>query len=355
MYRGTCKIRMKREKKQRRNKIAMLVSKDINSQTDSGKPKKNIISLTIKNLGGIGPIYPIIILCLFLSIVSPYFLTLANIRNVLLQSSVLIVLAIAETIIIITGGIDLSVGSSVALITSLIAGFSAYGIGLSLIGSLLIGTFIGFLNGFMVSRLKLPAFIATLGSMGIVRGVALLYTNGLTLRIHIEGLKFFGSGSIGSVPIAVIISLILWFIFQICFTRTCFGRYTYAVGGNMEAARLAGINVYKHLLIIYTLAGLLASIAGVMEAGRIGAGSAIAGQGYELDAIAATVIGGTSLKGGRGTIIGSVLGAVLIGILRNGLSLLNISSFWTQITVGALIILAVTFDIFKERRRLSSF
>jgi ribose transport system permease protein len=289
----------------------------------------------------------LLLIMLVLSILSPQFLTVDNLLTVGLQMAPRAILAIGQVMIIIAAGIDLSVGSVMALagvVTSLCL-VAECNLFLAIAAGILTATFCGFLNGLLIGRGKLPPFIATLGMMGIARGIALIITGGVPLFGFPESFTQFSSARIGDVfPVPVLLVLILGALGYFLLAKTQFGRYIYAVGGNYETTRLSGVNVTRLLVLIYTLAGMLYGIGSLVETSRLSTGQPTAGTGYELDVIAACVIGGTSLSGGSGSVIGALLGALMIGFLRNGCNLLNISNFWQQVAIGAIIVVAVFID-----------
>ncbi len=290
-------------------------------------------------------------LCVVLSFLSPYFLTVNNLLNVLLQASINLIVAIGMTFVITSGGIDLSVGSIVALAGIIMALALNAGTGLLLacLAALVVGAGIGAGNGLLITRFRLPPFIVTLGTMSIVRGMALIISDGRPVYgLPQEQLRII-SGSIGPVPIPVIIAAIVAVIAYFVMNHTTIGEYTVAIGGNEEAARLSGINVKRFKVIIYGISGLMCGLAGIILTARLSAAEPIAGALYELDAIAATVIGGTSLMGGQGSITGTVVGALLMSVLRNGLNLLNIQSYYQQVVIGTVIIAAVALDMLRKR------
>ena len=311
----------------------------------------------------------LLILALILTIATKgNFIKLHNISNVLLQASVNAVIAAGMTVVIITAGIDLSVGSIVALAGVVMASFLKYGIpiikgghlahiplspGLSLViglvVALIVGALLGLINGFMITKMNLPPFIATLAMMSIARGMALVYTSGRPISGFHENFRFIANGSVFCIPMPVIIVAIVYLVFYIFLNHTKAGRYIYAIGGNEEAAYLSGINVNKYKLLAYVISGLTAAIGAIILTSRINSGQPTAGIMYELDAIAATVIGGTSLVGGEGSVIGTLIGALIISVLRNGLNLLNVSSYWQQVIIGLVIALAVFLDKFRRR------
>ena len=300
-----------------------------------------------------------------MSFTSPVFLSANNILNILLQVSVICVISVGMTYVILTGGIDLSVGSIVALSAICLGIFTHQGMAwlgenpsdfavlavvlLSVVGAIIVGALCGYVNGVVIVYGKVTAFITTLGMMGIARGLALTLSNGKTIYNFPEPLRFFGNGRLAvteefGIPIPVIIALIVVIISFYVLTQTVFGRQIYALGGNREAVRLSGINVNKLEIKAYVINGALAAVGAVILVGRLNAAQPIAGTGYELDAIAATVIGGTSLMGGVGSVISTSIGALIMGVLQNGLTLLNVTSYLQRLIIGLVIILAVFLD-----------
>ncbi|MBN6063001.1 ABC transporter permease [Aggregatibacter actinomycetemcomitans] len=300
-----------------------------------------------------------------MSFTSEAFLSTNNIFNILLQVSVICVISVGMTYVILTGGIDLSVGSIVALSAVCLGLFTHWGVALlgenptelmlsivvmvSVLGSIGVGALCGYVNGVIIVYGKVTSFITTLGMMGIARGLALTLSNGKTIYNFPEALRFFGNGRLNitdgfGIPIPVIIALIVVLISFYILTQTVFGRQVYALGGNREAVRLSGINVNKLEIKTYVINGALAAIGAVILVGRLNAAQPIAGTGYELDAIAATVIGGTSLMGGVGSVISTSIGALIMGVLQNGLTLLNVTSYLQRLIIGLVIILAVFLD-----------
>lgn len=293
-----------------------------------------------------------IALVAILAILSPYFLTVNNLITIALQTAVVGILAIAQLIVIISRGIDLSVGASMALAGVVAAMMMKAGIPIAicLLAALMVGAAVGLLNGLIITVMRVPPFIATLGTLGIARGVALVITDGLPVSFLPQAISWFGRGTILGLPVPVITLILMATIIHLILSYTRFGLYTYAIGDNIEATRLSGINTNKYTREIYTVAGLLTGVAGVLLVGRLGSAQPTAGVGYELNAIAAAVIGGASLMGGIGTVPGAVIGALIMGILSNGFTLLGISSFYQQIALGAVVILAVYLDFLQRRR-----
>jgi ribose transport system permease protein len=303
------------------------------------------------------PLIALAVMVIVLAMLSDKFLTFANQRNILLQISVNLCLSIGMTLIILTGGIDLSVGAILALGGAFAAGLLKNGVVLkpfavalqftpfgAVVAGIVVGLALGWFNGIVITRLKLPPFVATLGTLSIARGLTMLWTGGFPITDLGPKFGFIGAGFWCGVPMAVWISTALVIVFYIVSRRTTLGRYIYAVGGSQRAAALSGVNVNRIKLWVYVLGGGLASVAGLIVTARLDAADPKAGLGYELDSIAAVVIGGTSLSGGRGSILGTVLGCLIIGVLNNGLFLLDVSPFWQQVVKGFVIIAAVAAD-----------
>jgi ribose transport system permease protein len=300
----------------------------------------------------------LVIMVLALTVLTPvvrgeqFFLTSRNLLQVLQQAAINLIIAIGMTYVITSRGIDLSVGSIVAL-SGVVAGIAmnaGAGPYLGFAVAVMIGGLCGAFNGFLITRLGLQPFIVTLGTLGMFRGLALVLTEGRPIwGFSREFLQIF-AGRIYGIPVQVVIALTLTLIFWLILTRTRFGKYTTAIGGNEDTTRLAGIPVNWHKFKIYTLSGLLTGIAGALLTARLSSADPVAGQFFELDAIAATIMGGTSLMGGEGTIGGTVVGALVISLVRNGMNLLNVPTFWQQFVLGAVIILAVMLDQWRRRR-----
>lgn len=300
----------------------------------------------------LGALTGLVLLGLIMTFATPYFLTVTNLMNILRQSSLIAIAAAGMTFVIITGGIDLSVGSVLSLSSCLTAGMMVslgWNVWLSILLGLLIGTLLGVLNGVLITRVPLPPFISTLGMMGVARGLSFVYTDGAPIYGLPESFKYLGAGMIGPIPFPAILMVIIYIISYFLLNKTKIGRYAYAVGGNEEAAVLSGIDTKKYKTIVYALTGLFAAVSGMILAGRLDAATSVAGDGFELDVIAAVVIGGTSLSGGRGKIIGSLIGALIMGVVRNGLNLLLVSSHWQRVILGLIILLAVTVDVVRKQ------
>ncbi len=291
-------------------------------------------------------------LALVLWALTPHFLTISNLLNVAEQATIIAIIAVGMTFVIITGGIDLSVGSVLAFAGVVMASVLHSGVPLplALMVGLGAGLLCGLVNGLLITVGRLPPFIATLGMMSVARGAALMFTEGRPISGFSESLRSLATGEVLRVPAPVIIMIGVYVIAHFVLRRTKLGRYTYAIGGNEEAALLSGINVKLYKTMVYGLAGLLSGLAAILLTARLNSAQPIAGISYELDAIAATVIGGTSLLGGEGTIIGTLIGALIMAVLRNGLNLLGVSSFIQQIVIGTVIIVAVLIDMALKRR-----
>jgi ribose transport system permease protein len=298
------------------------------------------------------PFLTLIALIIGLSIASPYFLTGTNLSSVVRQTAVINVMALGMTMIIVCGGIDLSVGSILALggLLGTMAMERGAPIPVGIAAGILTGMACGLLNGLMTTRLRINPFIVTLGMLGIVRGVALIISNGLPVHNVPPGFSFLGEGNLLGVPFVLWILLVCGVAVHVLLEHTRHGRYAFAIGSNPDAALYTGIAVNFHTTMVYTLGGMLTGLAGMIEASRLMTGQPTAGQGYELQAIAAVVIGGGSLRGGEGSVIGTLIGAFIMGLLANGSDLLGISPYVQQAIIGAIIILAVAVDELRKRR-----
>jgi len=309
------------------------------------------------SLGKLQSLIALFILCIVFGLLSDKFFTVANGLNVMRQISVNICIAVGMTLIILTAGIDLSVGSILALCGAITAGLLKNGIaiasanlfiGFTILGAILagilIGALLGFFNGFVITKFKVPPFVATLAMLTIARGLTMLYTNGFPISSFSSSFTFIGGGWWFGLPVPVWVAAVVVVAAIIVTKKIKLGRYIYAIGGNENAAKLSGININRVKIIVYTIAGALAALGGIIVTARLDSAQPNAGASYELDAIAAVVIGGTSLSGGRGSIWGTVLGALIIGVLNNGLVLLDVSPFWQQVVKGGVILLAVIID-----------
>jgi ribose transport system permease protein len=299
-----------------------------------------------------GPLLALLLMSGLLSALSPYFLTFDNLINVFRQSSVNALLALGQLLVIITAGIDLSAGSILGLCCVLVAmmlksGAPAWA---SILATLGIGAALGLINGLLFTKLRLPhPFIPTLGMMNVARGLALVISGGFPISELPSDFRFLGAGEVAHMPMPVILVVIVYVSFHIFLTRTTLGRDIYAIGGNRQAALLSGIPVDRRLNMVYALSGALAALGAIVLAGRVNSGFPLAGAGAELDAIAAAIIGGASFFGGAGTVWGTLMGALIMGVLRNGLNLLNVSAHWQMVVIGAVIVAAVWIDVLRQR------
>lgn len=302
-------------------------------------------------LGQNGALGALVVLGIAMAILSPVFLTAQNLTNVGTQAAVVAILAFGQTFVIVSAGIDLSVGS-VAALSAIVTGYGASNLGLpawiAILLGLATGLAAGVVNGILISYGRLPAFIATMAMLSVARGLALVLSNGIPVKVPAE-VAFFGSTLGGWLPVPLLIMVVLGVLAAFILNRTYVGRCMYAIGGNEEAARLSGINVGRQKLIIYGLSATFSAVAGLVLAGRLASGQPQAAAGYELDAIAAVVIGGASLAGGTGRAFGTFVGALVLAVIRNGLNLLNVSSFWQQVVIGIVIALAVLTDTLRRK------
>ncbi|TCV92862.1 ribose ABC transporter membrane protein [Luteibacter rhizovicinus] len=295
----------------------------------------------------LGSVIGLMLLFIVLSIMSPEFLTTGNLLTVLRQVSINALIAFGMTFVILAGGIDLSVGAILALSGAVTAGLMAagHGVVLAVVAGLGLGALLGVINGALVSWGRVAPFIATLGTMTLIRGLTLSYTEGRPIPVTNNGFALLGGGYVGQlIPIPVVLMFVVFAVCGFLLRGTVFGRHVVAIGGNEEASRLSGVRISPMKLAIYGLSGLLSAFAGVVLTSRLYSAQATAGVGYELDAIAAVVLGGTSLSGGRGWLFGTLIGALLIGFLNNGLNLLGVSSFYQQVVKGIVILIAVLLD-----------
>ena len=308
----------------------------------------------------IGMLSALAILVIVFACLSEYFLGQANIINIFRQISINAIIAFGMTCVLLTGGIDLSVGAVAALSGCTIVGLinMGYGFGLALLAGLLLGAFVGAINGTVIAIAKLPSFIVTLGMMNIARGVAYLYSDGeatpLLNKVYPEASNLFnksGNGYLLGVPIPILIMIIAFIFLVLVLNKTRFGRNIYALGGNRECARFSGIKIVRTEIGVYTLNGLYTALAGLILMARMGSGQPMVGEGYELDAIAAVVLGGTSFTGGKGKIGGTLIGALVLGVFSNGLNLIQVSYYWQLVVKGLIIITAVYIDAIKNMKR----
>ena len=295
----------------------------------------------------------VVVIMVILTIASPNFATASNLAIVARIIALNSIIAMGMTLVILLGGIDLSVGSVVAL-TSVVVGFVLVKLGMpiwvTILAGLALGALVGFFNGLLIIRTGVAPFIITLGMMGLARGLALVITKGSTISGLPEAYLALGQGYWGLVPYPVIIMLVLAVVIHIMLSRTTFGRRIYFIGSNEDAAILSGINVNRIKVIVFALCSTLAATEAVIETARMSTAQPASGVGYELTAIGAVIIGGASMSGGEGTILGTILGATLLGLITNGLILLGVSAYWQQVFSGAIIILAVALDTWRRRR-----
>ena len=312
------------------------------------KALKNVL-----NVNGVGIIGMYLVVFIGLSIACPNFLKFSNIMIGIRQAVYTAIVAFAMTFVISLGGIDLSVGSTVGISGMVLAAMilGGYNIYLAIGVVILLGAFIGLVNGLLVTKLRIAYFIATLGTMSILRGLIYVYTKGIPLYgLKYPEIQFVGQGYIGVIPFPIILTLIILLLCYYLFYKTKFGRYTVSIGSNEDAAKLVGINVDKIKILVFMLSGVLCAIVGVILASRSEAAVPEAGNAYEMDAIAATVIGGTSMSGGKGNMVGTAFGAILMATIKNGLSLLNVNTFWHQVVIGIFILFAVALDGYASTR-----
>lgn len=291
-------------------------------------------------------------ICIFLATQSDVFLTSGNIMNILRQSSVQLIAALGMTVALLAGQVDLSIGSLVAVvgITSVTAYNSTGSVMLSILTGVIVGITVGLINGLLVTKTRINALIATLGMMSVLRGISYLSTNARAVQTEGDSLKLIGTGYVGPIPIPVLIAFIVLVIFFYLLNHTTFGRYVYAVGGNEKAAQSSGLPVVKIQILVFIICALTAAISGLITTGRLNSFQPTIGAGFELDVIAAVILGGTRLTGGEGTLSGTVLGVLILGVLSNGLVLMDVNSFWQEVIRGGVIIIAVVVDEFRKRR-----
>lgn len=293
----------------------------------------------------------LVVLVVIFSIASPNFLRINNLLNVLRQVAVMGILTAGMTYVIIAGGMDLTVGaylglSGVAVAQMMSAGVPVF---LAVIATMLLMTVIGAVTGGLIVGLNVSAIVITLGMMTVVRGLAYIFSGGLPVYDIPESIVFLGQGYVMGIPVPVIIMLIIVVIMGVILKYSYFGRYVYAIGGNIDAAKLAGVSVNKIIISLYAISGLLASVAGIVLTGRVSSGAPASGTGTEMDVVTAVVIGGISVNGGKGSMFGAFLGAVIIGVLSNGLTIMNIGEYYQQVVKGIVLILAVAFDVLANR------
>lgn len=314
----------------------------------------NLKKILIGSQSG-GIFLALILMCVLIASLTPRFLTDSNLLVILNQVSVNAILAFGVTFVIISGGIDLSLGSMLAVagvVAALFAKSDGGNVYVAVLITLGVGAFMGAMNGFTVILSKVPPFIVTLGTMTIARGAALIISSGRPVSDLSESYNFLGNGDLFGIPIPILFLVGTYVVCHFVLTQTVFGRYVTAIGGNETAAWVAGIPVAKVKWWVYTLSGIFAALGGILLSARINTGQPNAGLGFELDAIAAVIIGGTSTRGGKGSMTGTLLGVLFIGVINNGLDLLNVSAYWQQVVMGGIIILAVVLDsVYQKMKR----
>ena len=305
-------------------------------------------------LSDYGIVIAFIVLCSVLSLINENFLTWGNWVNILRQTSINGILAIGMTYVILTKGIDLSVGSILALSSlvtaSLVTGSEPHAALIGILAGLLVGLGLGAINGLIVARLSVAPFVVTLGMLSVARGLTFIYNNGMPIANLSKEFRFIGQGMVAGIPVPVIILAITFCIFWFILKYTTFGRYVYAVGGNERSAKTSGIGTRRVIFTVYLISGMLSALAGQILAARTTSALPQAGIAYELDAIAAVVIGGTSLSGGVGTLSGTLIGALIIGVINNGLDLMGVSSYYQQVIKGTIIVAAVLLDASRKKQ-----
>jgi ribose transport system permease protein len=323
--------------------------------TRGRKTESPVLTAWLKRTGRrFGTVAGLVGLCLLLWTLTPHFLTVANALNVMEQTAINAIVAVGMTYVIIAGGIDLSVGSLVAFSgVALAAALKAdWPLAAAIAVALAVGALSGLVNGAVISFGRLPPFIMTLGMMSVARGAALLFTDGRPISGFDPGFRSIATGRVLGVPAPIVLTLAIYAVAHFGLSRTRFGRYVYGIGGNEEATRLSGVAVRFHKTMVYVVSGVASAVAAVLLTARLNTAQPIAGIMYELDAIAATVIGGTSLSGGEGSLAGTLIGALTMGVLRNGLNLLGVSSFLQQLVIGFVIIVAVLVDLMIKEKRV---
>jgi len=299
-----------------------------------------------------GALFGLVLMCVLLSLLSEHFLTLDNIVNVFRQSAVSALLGLGQLVVIITAGIDLSSGSILGFCCVLAALMLKAGIPVwvAIPATLAAGGLLGSINGMLLTKLRLPhPFIPTLGMMNVARGLALVISGGFAISELPPSFRFFGSGTVAHVPAPILVVMFVCVAFHVFLTRTTPGRDLYAIGGNKQAALLSGIPVDQRLVMVYGLSGITSAVSAIVLAGRMNSGFPLAGVGAELDSIAAVIIGGGSFFGGVGSVQSTLVGALIIGVLRNGLNLLDVSAYWQTVVVGAVIVIAVWVDVLRQQ------
>jgi ribose transport system permease protein len=330
------------------------MSSTANTEESGGTALRERLSGVISQLAAAGAL---IVVFVFLSLASPVFLSADNLFNIGVQTSYTAVIAIGMTLVIITAGIDLSVGSVAALsgvVGVVLMANAGWPVVLAILGGILAGAICGLVNGLLVSVAGLNPFIATLGMLSVARGLVYIPTNAKAVFGAPDSFRLLGQGVIGAIPIPIIVVAVVAIIGYIVLSRTKLGRYAYAMGSNREAARLSGIPIKRYLTVVYVISGALAGFGGMIASSQVASGQPNFGMGLELDAIAAAVIGGASLFGGQGTVVGTLIGAFLIALIRNGSVLLDVNIYYQQVIIGVVIWVAVLWDQYRRRRLAAS-
>jgi ribose transport system permease protein len=330
------------------------MSSTANTEEGGGTTLRERLSGVISQLAAAGAL---IVVFVFLSFASPVFLSADNLFNIGVQTSYTAVIAIGMTLVIITAGIDLSVGSVAALsgvVGVVLMANAGWPVVLAILGGILAGAICGLVNGLLVSVAGLNPFIATLGMLSVARGLVYIPTNAKAVFGTPDSFRLLGQGVIGAIPIPIIVVAVVAVIGYVVLSRTKLGRYAYAMGSNREAARLSGIPIRRYLAVVYVISGALAGFGGMIASSQVASGQPNFGMGLELDAIAAAVIGGASLFGGQGTVVGTLIGAFLIALIRNGSVLLDVNIYYQQVIIGVVIWVAVLWDQYRRRRLAAS-
>jgi ribose transport system permease protein len=317
-----------------------------------GNPARRIlVALTMKETV---LLYVLLLVCGFVSLVNPQFLTMNNLLTIIKQTTIVTIVAVGQTFIITSGGIDLSVGYVMGMSSIVVSEMLSFGVGIipAIALGILVSTLLGALTGLIISRLRLPPFIVTLGMANIARGLVLVITQGFVVQVDNKVINYLGMGDVGKVPVMALFMPVMVFAGWFLLNKTVFGNHIKALGGNETAARLCGINVGRSKVFIYLLGGVFCGIAGILMTGRLNGGNPNAGLTLDMDSIGAVIVGGTSLSGGSGTIIGTLLGALLMGVIRNGLVLMNVNMYWQTVVTGVIVIAVCgTKEALKDRGR----
>ncbi len=338
----------------RRSSAPQFPSADLMNDTSTVTPTARLSAVRSRNAATtISLVVIFLALVIFFAWRSPNFLTLVNLVNLASTLAIVGVVAIGETLIMVAGGLDISVGSVAALTGTIMSVllFKAHipSIWLCALLGLLSGAVVGAANGLLTTRFQINALIATLGTFSIARGLAFVLSGGQSNLLNDPGFQFIGRGSIAGIPFSLLLMLALYGGFWVLLNHTAFGRNLYAIGGSREASRLSGIRVNQHLLIAYTLCGLFGALGGIINISQLGSSTPQSAVGLEFTVIAAVVLGGTSLSGGKGSLVGTLIGVIILRIIDNGLTLLSISSFWQDVARGAVLLFAVGFDQLRQR------